>query len=178
MNAPDDRGRYTTHMTPRHAWVDSPVGRLLLCAQPGVLTELRFTDGPHAAAAPERSIEDTTDPVIAMALTQLAEYFAGNLRQFHLPLAPKGTPFQQKVWKRLGRIPYGVAVSYADVAYDLGMPTAVRAVGAANGRNPIAIIVPCHRVIGRDGSLTGYAGGLERKRFLLELERRTRAAGP
>jgi len=178
MNAPDDRGRYTTHMTPRHAWYDSPMGRLLLCAQPGVFTELRFTDGPHAASAPERSMEDTTDPVIAMALTQLAEYFAGGLRQFHLPLAPKGTPFQQKVWKRLGRIPYGVSVSYADVAYDLGTPTAVRAVGAANGRNPIAIVVPCHRVIGRDGSLTGYAGGLERKRFLLELERRTRAAAP
>jgi methylated-DNA-[protein]-cysteine S-methyltransferase len=82
------------------------------------------------------------------------------------------------VWKRLGRIPYGVSVSYADVAYDLGTPTAVRAVGAANGRNPIAIIVPCHRVIGRDGSLTGYAGGLERKRFLLELERRARAIAP
>lgn len=172
MNAPLTRGRLTHAMNPRHVWFDAPIGRLLLCAEAGALTDLRFTDGPQAATPPADSVEDTAYPVLAMGCTQLAEYFAGVLTHFNLPLAPKGTPFQKKVWARLARIPFGKTVSYADVAYDLGNPAAVRAVGAANGRNPISIVVPCHRVIGRDGTLTGYAGGLERKRFLLELERR------
>jgi methylated-DNA-[protein]-cysteine S-methyltransferase len=104
------------------------------------------------------------------ARRQLAEYFAGHRRVFDLPLAPRGTPFQRAVWQALGTIPFGGTCSYADVAERIGRPGAARAVGAANGRNPIAIIVPCHRVIGRDGSLTGYAAGLARKRRLLDHE--------
>lgn len=99
-------------------------------------------------------------------------YFAGELRTFDLPLAAGGTEFQERVWAELRRIPYGETISYGELARRLGNPKAVRAVGRANGRNPIAIVVPCHRVIGSDGSLTGYAGGIERKRFLLELESR------
>ncbi|MCA8974064.1 MAG: methylated-DNA--[protein]-cysteine S-methyltransferase [Planctomycetes bacterium] len=112
-----------------------------------------------------------TDGTDSPARRQLAEYFAGRRREFELPLAPRGTPFQLEVWAALRTIPFGSTCSYADIAARIGRPNAVRAVGAANGRNPIAIIVPCHRVIGRDGSLTGYAGGLDRKRRLLQHER-------
>lgn len=109
---------------------------------------------------------------------QLAEYFAGQRTRFELPLAARGTAFQQQVWRRLCDIPFGVTASYADIAARLDNPRAVRAVGAANGRNPLAIVVPCHRVIGRDGSLTGYAGGLARKRWLLAHEASRRDFGP
>ena len=106
-------------------------------------------------------------------ITAVERYFAGKLREFALPLAPEGTPFQKRVWAELCRIPYGTTISYAELAQRLGDPKAVRAVGTANGANPIAIVVPCHRVIGSDGTLTGYAGGLDKKRALLELEART-----
>jgi len=102
---------------------------------------------------------------------QLEEYFAGERTIFDIPLAPEGAPFEREVWRALEEIPYGETVSYGEIARRVGQPTAARAVGTANGRNPIAVIVPCHRVIGADGSLTGYGGGLERKRLLLELER-------
>ncbi len=102
---------------------------------------------------------------------QLEEYFAGERTSFDIPLAPEGAPFEREVWRALEEIPYGETVSYGEIARRVGQPTAARAVGTANGRNPIAVIVPCHRVIGADGSLTGYGGGLERKRLLLELER-------
>lgn len=105
----------------------------------------------------------------------LERYFAGELRDFELALAPAGTPFQQRVWRELVRIPYGETISYMELARRVGNPRAVRAVGRANGANPIPVVVPCHRVIGADGTLTGYAGGLERKRWLLALE--TRASG-
>jgi len=108
----------------------------------------------------------------AEALRQLRAYFAGDLHTFSLALAPAGTPFQRRVWDALLEIPYGATASYRDIAIAIGKPSAVRAVGLANGRNPIPIIIPCHRVIGSDGSLTGYGGGLDVKRFLLELERR------
>lgn len=111
-----------------------------------------------------------TDGAASPSRRQLAEYFAGNRQAFDLKLAPQGTPFQRAVWRALGEIPFGTTCCYADIARRIGRPTAVRAVGAANGRNPVAIVVPCHRVIGRDGSLTGYAGGLDRKRWLLEHE--------
>jgi len=104
---------------------------------------------------------------------QLRQYFAGKRREFQIPLAPRGTPFQQQVWKALTRIPYGETRSYAQLARSIRRPRAVRAVGAANGRNPFAIIVPCHRLIGSDGSLTGFGGGLAAKRYLLDLERAT-----
>ena len=102
----------------------------------------------------------------------LQRYFAGELFEFQLPLAPEGTPFQQRVWQELRRIPYGETISYLELAKRVGDPKSVRAVGRANGANPIAVVVPCHRVIGADGSLTGYAGGLEKKRALLALEAR------
>jgi methylated-DNA-[protein]-cysteine S-methyltransferase len=111
-----------------------------------------------------------TDPVLAEARRELLAYFDGTLREFRIPLAPNGTEFQRRVWTALTHIPYGTTISYADLARRLGNLMAVRAVGAANGRNPIPIIVPCHRVIGSDGSLTGFGGGLDRKRWLLHHE--------
>jgi methylated-DNA-[protein]-cysteine S-methyltransferase len=112
------------------------------------------------------------------AVRQLDAYFAGTLRQFDLPLAPAGTPFQQRVWQGLREIPYGETVSYKELARWIGRPSAVRAVGAANGQNPLAIVIPCHRVIGSDGRLVGYGGGLAAKSALLELERRVAGAAP
>jgi len=114
---------------------------------------------------------DPGEQPFAAAASQLKSYFAGQLTEFDLPLAPAGTEFQRRVWAGLRTIPYGETVSYGELARQLGSPSASRAVGLANGRNPIAIVVPCHRVIGSDGSLTGYGGGLDRKRFLLALER-------
>lgn len=109
-------------------------------------------------------------PLLVEAMRQLKQYFAGQRRQFELPLAATGTEFQREVWQALCRIPYGEAWSYQQLADAIGNPKAVRAVGLANGRNPLSVIVPCHRVIGKSGKLTGYAGGIERKAFLLELE--------
>ena len=111
-----------------------------------------------------------SDEPFGDALVQLGEYFAGGRTHFDLPLAPSGSPFQLRVWNALREIPYGQTASYGEIARKVGVPSAPRAVGAANGLNPIGIIVPCHRVIGSDGSLTGYGGGLERKRLLLDLE--------
>jgi len=142
----------------------TPVGPLLLVARDGALTALHFGAGPGPG---ER---DDADPVLLAAAAQLREYFAGARTSFDVPLAPEGTAFQRAVWEQLRRIPYGATESYGEIARRLGSPTASRAVGAANGRNPIAIIVPCHRVIGANGSLTGYAGGLDCKRALLDLE--------
>ncbi len=116
--------------------------------------------------------EPVADPLAEQLERELGEWFAGARRDFNLPLALHGTPFQRSVWEALRAIPYGAVQSYGELAKSLGKPDAVRAVGAANGRNPISIVVPCHRVIGANGALTGYAGGLERKRFLLALEQR------
>jgi methylated-DNA-[protein]-cysteine S-methyltransferase len=146
----------------------SPVGPLTAVTGGRALTALLFDAA--SADAPE-------PPPIAQALLdaterQLADYFAGRRTAFDLPLAPAGTPFQRCVWNALLAIPYGATASYAEIARRIGQPTAMRAVGAANGRNPIAIVIPCHRVIGADGTLTGYAGGLARKQALLALEAR------
>jgi methylated-DNA-[protein]-cysteine S-methyltransferase len=144
--------------------IDSPVGKLGLAANAAGLTEVSFLDDDAPLSASE-------DPFLAQATAELAAYFAGTLTDFTVPLAWEiGTEFQRQVWDTLCRIPYGMTWSYADVARHIGRPAAVRAVGAANGRNPHAIIVPCHRVIGSDGSLTGYGGGEPRKRYLLDLE--------
>ena len=152
----------------RHAVVESPVGPLLLVERDGRLTGL-YTDGqqhlPDAATFGRRD-----DDVLAEAREQLTAYFAGELRDFDLPLAPLGTPFQVDVWEALRRVPYGRTCTYGELAAAVGRPTAVRAVGAANGRNPISIVVPCHRVVGANGKLIGYAGGLDRKTALLSLE--------
>ena len=144
---------------------DSPVGPLTLVSDGGSLVGLHFEGWNPAAGAILRS-----DPVLAMTARQLDAYFDGRLTTFDLPLAPVGTPFQHCVWSALRAIPFGETRSYGQLAEAIGKPSAMRAVGAANGRNPIAIVVPCHRVIGADGSLTGFGGGIERKKFLLSLE--------
>ena len=143
----------------------SPVGTLCLCAEDDQLVGLHLPDRPAPAGSPGRG------GVLARAAAQLAEYFAGERRDFDLPLAPQGTEFQVGVWRALARIPFGVTCSYGELARVLGRPSASRAVGAANGKNPIAIILPCHRVIGAGGELTGYGGGLPMKRWLLDHER-------
>lgn len=153
---------------------DSPVGPLTLVSDGDWLVGLHFEGWNPPAAALHKS-----DALLATTARQLDAYFAGRLKTFDLPLAPRGTPFQQRVWSALRAIPFGETRSYGQLAAALGKPSAMRAVGAANGRNPIAIVVPCHRVIGADGSLTGFGGGIERKKFLLRLEqgRELRLAG-
>jgi methylated-DNA-[protein]-cysteine S-methyltransferase len=150
--------------------VASPVGRLVLVSDGTALTAVLFADSPDA---PRRTGACAVDPDAAPfpeARRELEEYFAGRRTHFEIPLAPRGTPFQLRVWEALRRIPHGSTRTYGEVARALGSPRAVRAVGGANRRNPLAIVVPCHRVIGSDGTLTGYAGGLARKRALLHLE--------
>ena len=144
--------------------MDSPIGELLLVNTDGALSELHMgsPDGPPVSGDSRSGFE--------RAIEELHEYFHGRRREFSVPIAPKGGEFQLRVWEQLLRIPYGETRSYADIGRALGDPGLAREVGWANARNPIAIIVPCHRVIGSDGSLTGYAGGLERKRHLLDLE--------
>jgi methylated-DNA-[protein]-cysteine S-methyltransferase len=153
---------------PRHTTVPSPIGPLLLVRDTDGLTGLYMQTPRHPPALPEGSREDPS--AFVDAADQLAAYFARDLDTFDLPLAPAGSRFQLQVWDALRTIPYGETRSYVDIARQIGKPNASRAVGLANGRNPISIIVPCHRVIGADGSLTGYGGGLERKRVLLDLE--------
>jgi len=152
--------------------VPSPVGRLLLASDGVALTQLAFVEGRYATA-PEPEWQAAEAP-FAETIRQLRAYFAGDLTSFDLPLAPEGTEFQLSVWKALLDIPYGKTTSYGEVARRIGKPHAVRAVGAANGQNPIAIVVPCHRVIGADGRLTGYGGGLDVKQRLLFLEQKQR----
>lgn len=148
--------------------VDSPIGDLVLAGDGTALTGLYMeTDQHRILADPGWTRRPGAYPEVA---AQLAAYFAGDLRAFDLPLAPRGTEFQRAVWSALMDIPYGRTTTYARLAADIDRPTAIRAVGAANGRNPIAVIIPCHRVIGTDGSLTGYGGGIPRKRTLLDLE--------
>ena len=147
--------------------IDSPVGPLVLTTNGAALTRLLF-DSP---VDPSWSTEP--HPVLEDAVRQLQEYFAGDRREFDLPLEPAGTPFQLRVWELLRDIPYAQTINYGQLANRVGNPNASRAVGLANGRNPISIVVPCHRVIGANGSLTGYGGGLDRKRTLLDLEKRT-----
>lgn len=157
-----------------HAELDSPIGPLTLVARDGALTGLYMQvrgHEPSPAALGEPAGTDA-DPVLAEASCQLKAYFAGQLTDFDLPLALDGTEFQQTVWAGLRQIPYGETISYGELATRIGQPSASRAVGLANGRNPVSIVVPCHRVIGASGSLTGYGGGLDRKRFLLSLEQR------
>jgi methylated-DNA-[protein]-cysteine S-methyltransferase len=139
----------------------SPIGRLVLVNTEGVLSELHMGGSPAVGDSPAG---------FELAIEELGEYFHGGRREFSVPIAPKGGEFQLRVWEQLLRIPYGETRSYGEIARALGDPGLAREVGWANARNPIAIIVPCHRVIGSDGSLTGYAGGLERKRHLLDLE--------
>jgi len=148
---------------------DSPVGPLRLAASDDGLHAIEFHAPRHAVPRDKRWCEGD-HPLLDVVAMQLDQYFAGQRRRFDLPLAPEGTEFQREVWHALATIPFGETLSYAQLAAQIGKPAAVRAVGAANGRNPIPIVLPCHRVIGADGSLTGFGGGLPTKRFLLELE--------
>ena len=148
----------------------SPIGPLLLAAEDSGLREIRFANGEHPASPDSTWQEDPSQ--LVEPIRQLRAYFAGELETFDLPLKPQGTPFQIKVWKLLCDIPYGETISYGELARRIGNPKASRAVGLANGSNPIPIIIPCHRVIGSNGKLTGYGGGLPIKEKLLALERR------
>jgi methylated-DNA-[protein]-cysteine S-methyltransferase len=156
--------------------METPVGVIRLAADGRGLVAVVFAgqnDSWLEAAADAVSAATPTDSpaaTVGSAKEQLGAYFAGRRRRFDLALAPRGTAFQRQVWHALARIPFGSAVSYGDLAADLGRPAAARAVGAANGRNPLSIVLPCHRVLGADGALTGYAGGLSTKRWLLAHE--------
>jgi methylated-DNA-[protein]-cysteine S-methyltransferase len=155
----------------QHTVTDSPYGPLTLVADDGALCGLYMTGQRHRP--PQETFGPRDDTLLADAKEQLAAYFAGELRQFTLTLRLHGTPFQRGVWEQLARIPFGETRSYGELADALGSPKASRAVGLANGKNPVGIIVPCHRVVGSDGSLTGYGGGLDRKRRLLDFEQGT-----
>ncbi|ABK74454.1 methylated-DNA--[protein]-cysteine S-methyltransferase [Mycolicibacterium smegmatis] len=148
--------------------VDSPVGPLTLAGRDGHLVHLRMEDQTYEPSRDGWEVDDSAFPEV---VEQLAEYFAGERTDFELSLDLVGTAFQRTVWTALREIPYGQTCSYGEIARKIGSPGASRAVGLANGHNPIGIIVPCHRVIGANGSLTGYGGGLERKRMLLDLEK-------
>ena len=165
--------------------MDSPVGELRIVAGPGGITAIEFlgpVPGPAsarssmrraAAVSSGRPVGDRDDahPLLSEAVRQLRDYFAGDLKEFDLPMDPQGSAFQRSVWDQLLKIGYGTTASYGEIARRLGMTAAAsRAVGLANGRNPIPIVIPCHRVVGADGTLTGYAGGIARKQALLDLE--------
>jgi methylated-DNA-[protein]-cysteine S-methyltransferase len=148
--------------------MDSPVGELLLVANGRALIGISFAQHRHALVREASWVrDDGSNGILADTRAQLEAYFAGDLTSFDLPLAPTGSPFEQRVWATLRTIPYGTTMSYGELARRIGKPKAARAVGSANGRNPISIVVPCHRVIGANGSLVGFGGGMERKQWLL-----------
>jgi methylated-DNA-[protein]-cysteine S-methyltransferase len=151
-----------------HFLMESSLGTLTLVNTDGVLSGIYMPDHKHGPKS--ETLGARVRSGFEQAVSQLQEYFDQQRTMFTLPLAPEGTDFQQRVWKQLRNIPYGETRTYAQLADAIGNRAAIRAVGLANGRNPLSIVVPCHRVIGSDGSLTGYAGGLDRKRFLLDLE--------
>lgn len=162
-------------MTTYYHYYDSPIGKLLLAGDSSALSLLGFPGGSMARRHEQGWVEDRAQ--FKKVIKQLDEYFAGKRRVFDLDLAPGGTEFQQSVWQALTEIPYGETWSYGQLAQHIGKPKASRAVGAANGINPIPVIIPCHRVIGSNGKLTGFGGGLETKSFLLNLESEARSPG-
>jgi methylated-DNA-[protein]-cysteine S-methyltransferase len=157
-------------MTLAHKDIASPVGTLRLVASDTGLVAILWPNERPGRVPLGPTVEDAGHPILARAAMQVDGYFAGKLRAFDVPLDFRGTDFQRSVWQALLTIPFGETRSYAQIADQIGRPTASRAVGAANGRNPVSIIAPCHRVIGANGALTGFAGGLEAKRLLLDLE--------
>jgi methylated-DNA-[protein]-cysteine S-methyltransferase len=159
-------------MQPRHTVIDSPLGELTLVASGEALTGLYFPHHWHPPTADSlgRHVEAAADALFVRAAGQLREYLTGERTRFDLPIAPAGEPSQRRVWERLVDIAYGETTTYGELAAALADATTAYEVGQAVGRNPLSIIVPCHRVVGKDGALTGYAGGLKRKRFLLDLE--------
>jgi methylated-DNA-[protein]-cysteine S-methyltransferase len=154
-----------------YSYLETPIGTLLIA---GDVDAIRFIGFPKSGKAqqPEPDWRLSTRGAVGEAIRQLKEYFAGRRSEFDLPLAPEGTEFQREVWKRLQEIPYGETISYGELARRIGNPNASRAVGAANGSNPLPIVIPCHRVIGANGKLTGFGGGLPTKEALLALEAR------
>jgi methylated-DNA-[protein]-cysteine S-methyltransferase len=164
-----------TSATPTsHGYASTPLGRMVVITIEGQLAGLNFDAGDRTPSVPDEPHESETLHVVSR---QLDEYFQGVRTRFDIPLRLEGTRFQLAVWAALMEIPYGQTSTYARLAEDVGRPAAARAVGAANGRNPISIIVPCHRLIGAGGALTGYGGGLDRKRELLDLENRVASRG-
>lgn len=153
-----------------YMYMDSPVGALKLVAHDQALVAVMWDNENHKRVRLAELVEDRQHPMLRKVKQQLEEYFAGQRQQFDLPLDFQGTAFQQQVWQALLSIPYGETRSYKEIAVQLGNEKAVRAVGAANGKNPISIIAPCHRVIGSSGALVGFAGGLDKKQILLSLE--------
>jgi len=154
----------------RFARLATPLGPMLAVAQDAVLVALDFEDAKYAPAVDPAWLEDDAWPLLRDCAAQVAEYFAGERGRFDLPLAPPGTAWQLRVWKEIANVPYGETISYAELARRAGSAGSARAAGAATGRNPLAIVVPCHRIVATGGSLTGYAGGLARKARLLGLE--------
>ncbi len=157
-------------MTTYYQLHDSPLGTLLLLGSGDAVTGVHVAAGKYVPGVGPDWVRDSRHGVLLNLRRELDAYFGGRLRRFSVALEPQGTPFQKKVWAALARIPYGETRTYGEVAQAICRPSAARAVGAANGRNPIGIVLPCHRVIGASGALTGYAGGLEAKAFLLRLE--------
>ena len=155
-----------------YAYLETPIGILLIAGDDAVVERISFTSRGKAAK-PEPGWQESQRGAVAEAIRQLREYFAGKRTRFDLPLAPKGTEFQRAVWRQLQEIPYGETISYGELARRVGNPKASRAVGAANGANPLPIVIPCHRVIAGDGSIGGFGGGLPIKEILLALEQRT-----
>lgn len=154
----------------RYARFDSPLGPLVAIADEERITHVDFVGARYAPPLAAGWVEDPRAPALAACGRQLAEYFAGARTAFDLPLAPRGSGFQQRIWHEIARVPYGRTISYGELARRAGAPGRARAAGAATGRNPVGVVIPCHRIVGADGGLAGYAGGLERKRRLLELE--------
>jgi methylated-DNA-[protein]-cysteine S-methyltransferase len=154
----------------RYTRIQTPLGTLLATADNDVLTGLYYEGGRHAPKAAREWTEDASCAPLKACAAQIADYLGGKRHDFDLPVAPSGTKFQQRVWREIARIPFGSTITYAELAKRAGSPGSARAAGAATGRNPLSIIVPCHRVVGTSGSLTGYAGGLDRKAKLLRLE--------
>ncbi len=152
-------------------WMPSPLGDMLLVGTPEALTGIYFVDQKYRPEIDPRWNESGSKPVLSLARRQLEQYFAGRREQFELPLDPQGTPFQRAIWKAIANVRWGAIATYADLAERIGRAGCARAAGAATGRNPLSIVVPCHRIVGSSGALTGYAGGLDRKRALLALER-------
>lgn len=176
-------------MTNRSTTMTSPVGTLTVVANETALVAIRWDTGsddrhPDARNPADRAFADvepcddvSTHPVLSAAIEQLAQYFDGTRTEFDLPLEPSGTEFQRRAWHELAQIPFGETITYGEQAVRMGDRNKMRAVGAANGKNPIPIVVPCHRVVGADGKLTGFAGGIDNKAWLLDHEFRVRAAG-
>ncbi len=163
-------------MTLTSTTLDTPIGPMTVVASDAGVRAVLWPDDVGRVRLPDSIVADPDHPVVAAASAQLLEYFAGQRTAFELPLDLVGTEFQLAVWRSLAEIPYGETATYGEQADRIGRPTATRAVGSANGRNPVSIVLPCHRVVGADGSMTGFAGGVDTKRFLIDHEARVLAA--